>query len=124
MAGLVIAFHCLCQKTGTSSLLVFLGSWLPFLKILEVLKLSRSEKVLDYVLNPNPVFNSREMHWKQMIGAILKTSQNGLVSVAFGRKSLNAFQKAYFQILVPGWTQFPLLLILQFCLCCLMNTYT
>ena len=88
--------------------------------------MSCSEKVLDYVLNPNPnsVFNSKEMQLEKDDGAILNMSQNGFVSIAFGRKSLNALQKAYSQILVPGWTQFPPLLILQLCLCCLMNTDT
>lgn len=65
MAELLIAFHFLCQKTETSSTFVFLGSWLPFFKILEILKLSHSEKVLDYVLNPNPVFNSKEMQLEE-----------------------------------------------------------
>lgn len=51
------------SEIGTFSMLVFLGSWLSFFKILDIWKLSCSEQVLDYVLNPNPnpIFNPKEM---------------------------------------------------------------
>lgn len=119
--GLIITFLFLflfcCQKTGTSSMLVFLSflaafshprSWrfknCPAVNKLIVFRIQIQIQLLIL----------KKCSWKRIIGAILKMSQNGLAIIAFGR-SLNSCQKTCFQIQLPGCIQLSPLLILQLC---------
>lgn len=98
VTGLVIAFLFLCQKTGTSYMLVFLGSWLPF-KFFFFLRFWRFKNcpavnkslIMFWIQLQIQFLILKKCSWNRMIEAILMMSQNGLVVIASGRNNLNAF---------------------------------
>lgn len=124
--GLIIAFlspfFFLCQKTGTSSMLVFLSSWLLFSRSWRFKNCPAANKplIVFWIQIQIQLLILKKCSWKRLTGVLRKMSHDGLATIAFG-KSLNTFQKANFPVQVPGWTQFTTLPFWQLCLCCVMN---
>lgn len=87
--------------------------------------MSYGEQVLDYALSPSPtlIFNSKEMQLEEdNRGYFEDESKNGLVTIAF-RRSLKRLHKVHSD-LSSKLDSIAALLILQLCLCHLVNTHT
>lgn len=115
----------LCQTRGISSTLGFLDSWLPFLysrswRLLNCPMVNKSLIMLCHQVQL--IFNSKEMQLEEDNRAILKMSQKWACYYCFWEKSEETSQKFISETLVPSWTRFTALLILQLCLCHLVNT--